>query len=302
MQRRKKPIRRNDVEEKVTNGEMSEEAINPSEMALISIPEKGLSIEKELAAIEKNIAFFNKVKIIALKLTKPTDWVDQGGNPYLMDRGAENIAIAFGVDISEVRLTMEWADDPKGRYYTFIASGKAYSKKLGRYVEDIGACSQRDRFFGVAGGKLKEIEEVDMVNIRRKAVTNLYSRLIKRVIGLMGVTMEDLRAAGMDTAKIQKVDYKGGSQRAEISEDGKALRTKLGNMLLLMANNDKPAAKKLLEKYSSWTDKDGKEHKAEDLAKMSEKWIASTYGKAKADFEKTSGGPTDQDREPGAEG
>lgn len=287
---------------KFTGDEGFDERTVSPEMSLISIPERGISIEKELAEIEKNVEFFNRVKIIALKMTKPSDWVDQGATVYLMDRGAENIAIAFGVDISDVQLRMEWAEDEKGRYYSFIASGKAYAKKLGRYVEDIGVCSQRDKFFGKIGDKYKEIAEVDMANIRRKAVTNLYSRLIKRVIGLMGVTMEDLRAAGMDTAKIQKVDYKGGSQRAEISEDGKALRTKLGNMLLLMANNDKPAAKKLLEKYSSWTDKDGKEHKAEDLAKMSEKWIASTYGKAKADFEKTSGGPTDQDREPGAEG
>lgn len=288
MQRRKKPIRRNDVEEKVTNGEMSEEAINPSEMALISIPEKGLSIEKELAAIEKNIAFFNKVKIIALKLTKPTDWVDQGGNPYLMDRGAENIAIAFGVDISEVRLTMEWADDPKGRYYTFIASGKAYSKKLGRYVEDIGACSQRDRFFGVAGGKLKEIEEVDMVNIRRKAVTNLYSRLIKRVIGLMGVTFDDLKEAGVDTSRIQKIEYKSGSQKADadLSTDAKEKRSKIWSMLLEMTVGDEDLARGMLESISAFKDKDGNEHKLSDISRLtSEKWIASLYNKVKKEFE-----------------
>lgn len=287
---------------KFTGDEGFDERTVSPEMSLISIPERGISIEKELAEIEKNVEFFNRVKIIALKMTKPSDWVDQGATVYLMDRGAENIAIAFGVDISDVQLKMEWAEDEKGRYYSFIASGKAYAKKLGRYVEDIGVCSQRDKFFGKIGDKFKEIAEVDMANIRRKAVTNLYSRLIKRVIGLMGVTMEDLRAAGMDTAKIQKVDYKSGSQRTEISEDGKALRTKLGNMLLLMANNDKAAAKKLLEKYSRWVDAEKKEHKADDLSRMSEKWIASTYGKAKADFDKTSGGPDDQAREPGAEG
>jgi hypothetical protein len=34
---------------------------------------------------------------------------------------------------------------------------------------------------------------------------------------------------------------------------------------------------------------------------LSEKWLNSTYGKAKAEYEKTTGGPT-EGREPGAEG
>jgi hypothetical protein len=285
---------------KVTGGEPVEEKLVNPEMSLINVPGAGLSIEREIAEIEKNVEFFNRVKIVALKLTKPTDWVDQGGSMYLMDRGAENIAIAFGVDISDVGVKMEWAEDPKGRYYSYVATGKAYSKKLGRYVEDIGVCSQRDRFFGMVGGKLKEIEDVDAANIRRKAVTNLYSRLIKRVIGLSGVTADDLKAAGIDPGKIEKIKYQGGGQRsqAEMTPEEKDVRTKLGNMLLMMANNDKAEASKLLEKYSYWKDNDGKEHFASSLEKMSAKWIQSTYGKAKKDFEKTNGGA----REPGEEG
>jgi len=289
-----------DMNGKVTGGEPVEEKLVNPEMSLINVPGAGLSIEREIAEIEKNVEFFNRVKIVALKLTKPTDWVDQGGSMYLMDRGAENIAIAFGVDISDVGVKMEWAEDPKGRYYSYVATGKAYSKKLGRYVEDIGVCSQRDRFFGMVGGKLKEIEDVDAANIRRKAVTNLYSRLIKRVIGLSGVTADDLKAAGIDPGKIEKIKYQGGGQRsqAEMTPEEKDVRTKLGNMLLMMANNDKAEASKLLEKYSYWKDNDGKEHFASSLEKMSAKWIQSTYGKAKKDFEKTNGGA----REPGEEG
>ena len=288
----------NETKEKITGGEALDERSVTSEMSLISIPERGISIEKELAAIEKNVEFYNKVKIIALKLTKPSDWVDLGGNPYLMDRGTENIAVAFGVDISDVRLSMEWAEDAKGRYYSFIAAGKAYSKKLGRYVEDIGVCSQRDKFFGKIGDKFKEIEEVDMSNVRRKAVMNLYNRLIKRVIGLMGVTFDDLVQAGIKKEQLGKVEYKSGAQKTDLSPEGKDARAKLSNMLLMMANNDKAQAAKLLEKYSFWTDAEKKEHKANDINKMSERWINSTYGKAKADYEKTAGGP----REPGQDG
>ena len=287
---------------KLTAGELGDEKTIPAEVSLINVPARGIDIERELAGIEKNIALFNRIKQVALKLTKPSDWKNLGGSPYLMDRGAENVAIAFGVDISEVRLALEWAEDNKGHYYTYVASGKAFSKKLGRYVEDMGVCSQRDRFFGwdSTTRAWRPIEDVDMANIRRKAVTNLYIRLIKRVIGLMNVTFDDLKAAGIDPEKLGKVEYVAGRARAEaeLSEDAKEVRTKLGDMLMQLANNDKDQAVKLLEKYSSWKDDDGKEHKATSLAKMSEKWIRSTYGKVKKDYEKTAAGP----RDPGQEG
>ena len=274
----------NETKEKITGGEALDERSVTSEMSLISIPERGISIEKELAAIEKNVEFYNKVKIIALKMTKASDWVDLGGNPYLMDRGTENIAVAFGVDISGVRLEpIEWAEDTKGRYYSFIASGKAYSKKLGRYVEDIGVCSQRDKFFGMANGQLKEIQEVDMANIRRKAVTNLYSRLIKRVIGLMGITWEDLAAAGIKREQLQKVEYRGGQQgggparASALSPDHEARRTKCWKLILELKGGDAKEASALLDKLASFGDK-----KVTDIGQISsDKWVDALYGKVK---------------------
>jgi len=268
--------------EKITAEEGLEERIVSPEMALINIPERGISIEQELKEIEKNIEFFNKVKIIALKMTKPSDWVDMGG-PYLMDRGAENVAIAFGVDISDLQLKQDWAEDSKGRYYTYIASGKAYAKKLGRYVEDIGVCSQRDKFFGMANGQLKEIQEVDMANIRRKAVTNLYSRLIKRVIGLMGVTWDDLGQADIKREQLQKVEYRGGQQgggpagRAPISDEHIARREKAWKAILAMAQGDEKKARAELDRLASFGDR-----KVTDISQItSDKWIDTFYGKVK---------------------
>jgi hypothetical protein len=276
----------NETNGKVTGGEALDERTVTEEMSLISIPERGISIEKELAAIEKNVEFYNRVKVIALKMTKPSDWVD----PYLMDRGTENVAVAFGVDISDLQLKQEWAEDEKGRYYAFIASGKAYSKKLGRYVEDIGVCSQRDKFFGMIGGKFKEVPDVDMANVRRKAVTNLYNRLIKRVIGLMGVTFDDLAQAGIKKEQLGKVEYRGGAQKAEaaanLPDDAKKKRDAIWSMLLEIAVGDEDEAKGLLMSISSFKDKDGKEHKLEDISRLtSEKWIASLYVKVKKEHE-----------------
>jgi hypothetical protein len=270
--------------DKVTQAEGLEERVVTPELALINVPERGLSIEAELKAIEQNVEFFNKVKVIALKMTKAQDWVDMGG-PYLMDRGAENVAIAFGVDISDLQLKQDWAEDSKGRYYTFVASGKAYAKKLGRYVEDIGVCSQRDKFFGMVNGQLKEIQEVDMANIRRKAVTNLYSRLIKRVIGLMGVTWDDLDKAGIKRTDLQKVEYRGGQQGGgpaagpRISPESLAKLDKVWKKLLEMAQGDEKKARAELDRLASFKDK-----KVTDISQItSDAWANTLYGKVKGE-------------------
>ena len=267
-----------------TNGEMKDDALETSEtMPLISIPSKGLSIEREIEQVEKNIELFNRIKTVSLKLTKPSDWIDQGGSPYLMDRGAENIAIAWGVDISDVRLTQEWAEDEKGRYYTYVVSGKAYSKKLGRYVEDIGVCSQRDRFFGMVKGGLKPIEEVDMANIRRKAVTNLYTRLIKRVIGLMNVTFDDLTAAGMNVASIQKIEYKNGQAKvdATLSKTDLDMRGKIWDICLQMTGGSEEDAKEKLGDLTEFKGRDGNQVRITDIGKITKPaWIKSIHTKA----------------------
>jgi hypothetical protein len=269
-------------QDKITNGEELDERSSTPEMALISIPERGLSIEKELAEIEKHIEFFNKVKILALKMTKPQDWVDMGG-PYLMDRGAQNIAIAFGVDITQEAPRMEWAEDANGRYYMFITSGRAHAKKLGRFIEDIGVCSQRDKFFGMSGGKLKEIQDVDMANVIRKASTNLYNRLVKRVIGLSGVTWEDLAAAGIKRESLQRVEYRSGNQgggpssKAPVSDEHIARREKIWKKLLEVAGGDEKKARAELDRLASFGDK-----KVTDISQVtSEKWIDALYGKVK---------------------
>lgn len=278
------------------NGFTSQEGIEENTeitegMPLISIPgtPRSLNIDKEIAQIEKDIQFFNKIKTTSLKLTKPSDWIFQQEGPYLMDRGAENIAIAFGVDISDIKLRMEWAEDDNGRYYTYVATGKAYSKRLGRYVEDIGVCSQRDKFFGKVGNEYKALEDVDMANIRRKAITNLHSRLIKRVIGLMGITEDDLKEAGIDISKIQRIEYKSGKQKSSQSLPPAALETrkKIWDMANEIAMGDEAEIKALVKKCSTFAIKDEKtggpkDKFVEDVNDLTtEKWINMTFSNMK---------------------
>ena len=282
----------NEKEKETINGEQK---IEVPERELISFPsrERKLTVEEELKEIEKKLELFNKVKIISLKLTKPSDWIiHTDDNPYLMDRGSENIGIAFGVDVTGIKLNQEWHEDNDGRYYEYVATGMGYAKRLNRVVEDIGVCSQRDKFFGSVGGELKPIEEVDMANIRRKAITNLHSRLIKRLVGLMNITLDDLKEAGIDTSKIKKIEYKTGSKKVEktLSKDSVDTRKKIYAMALQMAGGVEEDTKIFIKQNSIFQfEKDGKKQErfAETVEQLtSDKWVTSTYGRIKKDFEK----------------
>jgi len=45
---------------------------------------------------DKRADAYKKIKLAALRLTSADDWVDQGGNPYLLAPGAEKVADIFG--------------------------------------------------------------------------------------------------------------------------------------------------------------------------------------------------------------
>jgi hypothetical protein len=255
-------------------------------------------VEDIISLAQRREGVIDKLMSLALKRTKARDWLSVEGQPYLGHSGAEKVARLFGIKLRNITTTKDWSEDSKGRFYIYRTVGTAELPGGYDSIEALGTCSQRDKFFAWSSGQLKDTIEIDETNIMKASYTNFVVNAITHILGLRNLMWDDLKDAGINIDTIQKVEYAKGAQKAEISEDGKTVRTKLGNMLLMMANNDKAEAKKLLVKFSSWTDTEKKVHSADDLTKMSEKWIRSTYGKVKADYEKTAGGP----REPGAEG
>jgi len=135
-------------------------------------------LESAVQNAEKFVALQDNIRKMAVRVTNVNDWVDEGGNPYLQEKGAEKIAMAFGVSISNTNLEKEEAKDDKGQYITYIYSGTGSWQ--GRSVPQIGTCSSRDPFFGKKGGQLLPLSEVKLVDVRKKAYTNMLNRVIKR--------------------------------------------------------------------------------------------------------------------------
>lgn len=170
----------------------------------------GLLTDEVIRRAELMVNGINKIKAISLKVTGPQDWTVQGGKPYLDVMGCMKVAQLWGVNFKERRFDPaggERITDDKGAYILFTVHGRAEFQ--GRTVEDVGTCSTRDDFFGRAQGKLKPIEDVDLENIKKKAVTNLQGRLLKKILGL-SFTLDDLKAAGINLDKVSKTEYAGG--------------------------------------------------------------------------------------------
>lgn len=166
--------------------------------------------EEDIKKAEQMVESIKRITLISLKVTNHADWSLQSGRPYLENSGCMKVANVWGINFKDRKFVPEGGErhqDDRGQYILFTVQGKAEFR--GRTIDDIGTCSTRDDFFGKKGGTLKPLEDVDLENIKKKAVTNLQGRLLKKILGL-NPTMEELRTAGIDLGKSTVINRAAG--------------------------------------------------------------------------------------------
>lgn len=252
----------------------------PGNQEIITIEEA----EDLISIAQRRIDVVDKLVEFSLKRTTERDWVNQGGNPYLVHSGAEKVARLFGIKLSAIKTEKQMSEDSKGKYYIYKTTGTA--SLPGRYdsIEAIGTCSQRDKFWAFSNGNWRETIEIDETNILKASYTNFVVNSITHLLGLRNITWDMLEKIGLNVSKIQKVEYKKGAQKTEklISKEDKEIRTKLWDICLEITGGADEEAKFLLKQFTSFKDPEGKEHYVEDIKQLtSSKWIRSAYGKAK---------------------
>jgi len=159
---------------------------------------------------EQRIDAVIKIKKMALKVTNPRDWTDQGGNPYLQVSGAEKIANLFNISWRIDEPICETEDDG---HFTFTYVGTFTIP--GRSIQVTGSRSSKDPFFkkyewnnGVKTEK--PISAIDRRDVKMAAMTNLLGNGITRLLGIRNLTYNDLAEfANIDKEQIGKVEYKG---------------------------------------------------------------------------------------------
>lgn len=243
---------------------------------------------------EKRLEHLKKFIGLALTITNPHDWTIIEGQPYLEISGSQKIARLFGVCWRDVKKNKEDKTDSKGSYYVYSYTGTFFlAGHEDESVEFLGTCSSRDKFFGTKGGELKDVDDVDELNIMKKAWTNLLNRGIKGLLGLNNLTADMLKNAGLDMGKSSSVTYgkgtKGGTSKAKVKSD---MANKIKAMCLFLANGDQNKAGDYYHKEPGKADfeieEDGKKKLiiAKEVNQLSEKHANKIYGNLKKEFEK----------------
>ncbi len=167
----------------------------PSQVA----PEKAADAAIALLDARERVA--RKLREVAIRRTQASDWVDQDGKPHLQAVGVERQRSLFGVSVMRTAAddkTWDTAEDGT-RFYTWTANVKATMRDpltgVDMTQEAVGSCTSRDKFLGKKGGEYKPWDEVDDYSVHSKAVTRGERNAVLRLLGLRGITWDDLAAA-----------------------------------------------------------------------------------------------------------
>jgi hypothetical protein len=188
--------------------------ISTTEMAEVKELKK-INWDEMLIYLEKQKEAFKRVRVIALGYTRASDWVNIDGVAFPMHSGMAAIAGPFGVNMDNLTHEKLWHEDKKGRYYEHRFTARFYSDRIGRSIYMIGSCTSRDLLYGRKGGDFKELEDVDERMIEYKALTSLQRKGIASLLGLLNVQWTEVQSAGIDLAKVRKVDHTGAAKDAQ---------------------------------------------------------------------------------------
>lgn len=196
----------------------------PPEPTVIDTNEAILT-EKYIETAEKQIVLRSKLLMTALKALKPHDLQDFDGKPYLEGEGAARImAVIRGFKVGEAKFTVEQIPP---HYFVECAIPMEYK---GATTVAIGDCSTQDSFFtgrdGNSGRYAKYKDQTGseimatrllLGDAKKKARENAISRGVSELLGLKGLSWDDLEQLGFKRGEAgAKISFKTGSQGGEI--------------------------------------------------------------------------------------
>lgn len=241
------------------------------------------SLEANIANAEKYLALQDRIRKMAIRLTSPIDWIDEGGKPYLQWTGTSKIAAAFGVSYDSPVFEKELIKDDKGEYVVFHCASTV--RWNNRSIPEVGTGSSRDEFFGKKGGHWLPLSEVDQTDLKKKALTNMLNRGMKSLLGL-SFTWDEIKGETDGAIAKEKAASVKFDKTNELSQEAKDKRQELGRMILDLCANNPETAKEKLKNMTTFTGKDGKEVSGRtDLKMLSEKQIHNLYPKVKGEWE-----------------
>lgn len=157
-------------------------------------------------AVEKLAQLHRALRVAALRVTRPVDWHDYDGTPYLVASGCDQLRSLFLIRERNV----EVVEIDSGGKTTAICRGEVCSMKLDPegWIYDEGTAESDDPFL-TGGGKWK----ADAGSLRKKAITNWRSRAYKRVLGLSNLTWAELEPLGIKREQVQTTSFAKATEK-----------------------------------------------------------------------------------------
>lgn len=258
----------------------------PSSSRSRALPEALWLTDAHLALAEKAVENLARLRTLALGVTCEHDWLDISGRPYLTAAGALKIAALFNISLTEARV--EEARDTLGDSVIVRFSVTLRARYLGREVDVVGGASSDDGLFSKRDGKAVPLTEVNLTSVRKKAFTNAQSRAVKTLLGLTGLTWEELSEAGLSVAvprrKLGDRAREAGPAKPVPAVPPTRARERLEEMLLAIATCDGEPVEALLRHYTEFEGKSGQTHWAKSVEQMSDAWVARIYERVEKDW------------------
>ena len=274
-------------------GKKPEEGKKENEVAAPVARIDGAEISmQEVEEFERAVAIFNRMRQVAIGLTAEQDWMAQGEVPYLLQSGVKKLG-AIGISILKPELVSEHRQKHGRDGIDFMATITA--KWRNREHTEVGTASTHDDFYCKRKiDKPKEdgpehrflpLDDVDVNSVKKHAVTNATSRAVLAILGMTGLTFDDLEAAGMKISNIKAVAYggksgkKGKTGAGTMTKEKEELRQKLADLARARGLDDMKSI------FVSYIDFEGRKGKMpEKVVDLSDKWAASTLRKVDADW------------------
>lgn len=226
--------------------------------------------------VEQRLAFFRNIREKTVALTYAQDWVDFEGKPYLQATGVERLTPLWGIYIQDIRMEPSLEETRRrlraGEHVSVECVAVAGSHVTGERSEFIGGRSSDDPWFSERRGG---IEALDPEDLRKAAYSNLEVQVVMRLLGLRGLTWDDLAQYGITrqgaggAATFKKPGGTEGTERRKVIAE--SIRA-----ALVAQHGDTPAALDALYRASAFQNDKGEEIGLKTWAALqeaSERWL-----------------------------
>lgn len=183
-------------------------AIVPSGISSIALME---DIDAQLRRAEKMGEALDKIRTMAIKRTVPSDWISMGKNLYLEGDGALRIAPMIGLQMLNVKRTIDIVDGGVARV---TLRCDAVSLLFGTRFDCVEKTRTTADDFLTQNGKK---ERADIEDVTSAAYKGLVGRAVQLLCGLSGLTEEEARSR-FGLGESTKVNFKGGQSEAKAAD------------------------------------------------------------------------------------